>query len=112
MSTLLLIGTRCPYCSKFRSPKDILDQPGGVRICVECEQRHLEALAALGTGEFHASCSECGKSAKQLGPKDLRMAVHFENGKYRLMCMACDRKYTPKRKDLYGGTEFGRQLGM
>jgi hypothetical protein len=112
MGTLVILGVRCPYCTKHRSPRDILHQPGGVTICVDCEQRHLEALAALGTGEFHASCSECGKTAEQLGPVDLRMAVHFENGKYRLMCMACDRVYVPKRKELYGKTEYGRRLGL
>lgn len=113
MSTLVFITReRCPYCTKFRNPRDILHQPGDVRICLECEQRHLEALKALGSGEFHAACSECGKSAEELGPIDLRMAVHFEDGKYRLLCMACDARYTPKRKELYAGTEFGRTLGL
>lgn len=105
-----VLTARCPYCQKQRNPRDILEQPGGIRICVECEQKHLEALEALSTKKFDGSCSECGKTAEQLGRADLDMAVHYENGKYRLLCLACNLVYTPKRKELYQGTEFGAEL--
>jgi hypothetical protein len=76
---------------------------------VDCENKHLEALKALSTGAFDGSCSECGKTAEQLGQADLQMAVHYESGKYRIMCLSCNAKYVPKRKELYGGTVFGRE---
>lgn len=115
--SLLIIGERCPYCSKFRNPKDMLHQPGGVKICLDCEQRNIEALEALQTGNFLGQCSECGLNAAELkdrhrcGPLG-QMAVHFEGGKYRAMCLVCHRDYVPKRRDLYAGTEYGHSLKL
>lgn len=113
----ILIGERCPYCQKFRNPKDILHQPGGVRICLECEQRHLEALKSLQACNFLGQCSECGLDATELkaqhrcGPLG-QMAVHYEGGKYRAMCLVCNSSYVPKRRELYGRTEFGNALKL
>jgi len=81
--------------------------PGGANICLQCEQRHLEALTALSTGRFTGQCSECGRTAEQIHSPTGEMAIHFENGRYRAMCMQCDRAYVPKRADLYRDTEFG-----
>jgi hypothetical protein len=111
LSATVIIGSKCPYCQKWRSPRDILRHPGGVTICTSCEQRHIEALEALSTGEFHGDCAECGKNIAEL-PGNGQMAVHFENGRYNIMCLACDRTYTPKRAELYGETEFGRSLKL
>ncbi len=113
----VIIGEQCPYCTKFRSPLEIISQPGGVKICLPCEQRHLEALQAMQSGEFLGECSECGMSAEELklrgkcGPHG-EMAVHFENGRYRAMCVECDRTYVPKRRELYGATKFGQAIGL
>ena len=84
---------------------------GGAKICQQCEHRHLEALQALSTGVFTGECSECGFSADELRAQNRcgskgEMAVHFENGRYRAMCLVCDKAYVPKRLDLYGKTEF------
>jgi hypothetical protein len=109
MSTLLIIGEVCPYCTKFRSPRDIIPMAGGANICVYCEQRHIEALHAMSTGTFTGECSECGKKADELRG-DGKMAVHFEGGRYKAMCLPCDQTYVLKRRELYGGTDFGNQL--
>jgi hypothetical protein len=84
-------------------------------ICAECWQRHLAALEGLSTGRYLGECSECGKGIEEIRAVQregdgVRMAIHFENGVYRPMCMACDARYTPKRRELYGGTEFAKQL--
>lgn len=86
--------------------------PGGAKICLPCEQRHVEALDALASGNFTGECSECGKTPEQLHSATGRMAVHFEGGRYKTMCLPCDLIYTPKRRDLYGGTEFGHTLKL
>ena len=91
--------------------------PGGAKICLHCEQRHLEAIHALQSGNFLGECSECGlkydelKAQKKCGPKG-EMSVHFENGRYRAMCLDCDKTYVPKRRELYAGTEFGNNLKL
>jgi hypothetical protein len=113
----VIIAARCPYCSKPRSPLDFIHQPGGVKICHQCEQRHLEALVALSSGEFKGECSECGLTAVQLQERNRcgplgQMAVHFEHGKYRAMCLVCDKSYVPKRLDLYGDTDFAHETGL
>lgn len=113
----IIIGEQCPYCTKHRSPLDFIRQPGGVKICTECEQRHLEALQSLQTGQFSGECSECHMQAEELvaqrrcGPLG-QMAVHFEGGKYRMMCIPCNKTYVPKRAELYGETEFGKSIGL
>ena len=112
MSPHFIVGLRCPYCQKFRAPAEIIRWPGGLEICVECEQRHQEALRALSTGEFRGLCSECGQSWFELGAVNLQMAIHYENGRYRLMCLKCNEQYVPKRMELYRGTEYGRSLGL
>jgi hypothetical protein len=110
MSHGILIGEECPYCCKFRSPLDIIPMPGGAKICRQCEQRHQEALDALSSGVFTGECSECGKKAEELRSASGRMACHFENGYYRMLCEPCDRVYVPKRKEFFKGTEFGYKL--
>jgi len=112
MSPAFQIGEQCHYCQKWRWPADIIHQPGGVKICQQCEWRHIEALKALSTGVFTGECSECGKSAEQLRSPNGEMAFHYENGVYRVMCVTCDRAYVRKRKDLYGDTEFGHSIGL
>jgi hypothetical protein len=117
MSPALIIGDQCPYCRKFRSPRDILHQPGGVKICTECQQRHQEALHVVATGNFLGECSECHmkyeelKAQGRVGPQS-QVAVHFENGRYRAMCLVCDRAYVRKRRELYGNTEFGQAMKL
>lgn len=85
---------------------------GGAKICLDCEQRHIEALEAIGTGTFMGHCSECNRPWEELKSIHGKMAVHFENGKYKAMCLDCDRAYVPKRRDLYGDTEFGHSIGL
>jgi hypothetical protein len=117
MTGAIIMGEKCPYCCKFRSPLEFVHQPGGVKICLPCEQRHLEALEALSSGKFTGECSECGtkyeelRAAGKCGPQG-EMAVHFENGKYRVLCLSCNLHYVRLRRELYGETEFGRLIGL
>jgi hypothetical protein len=95
----------------------MIHQPGGVKICFHCELRHQEALLALSTGVFKGECSECGLNAEELvaqnrcGPQGA-MVAHYEAGRYRMLCLVCDRGYVPKRAELYRNTEFGQALGL
>lgn len=117
MSAGIVIAEVCPYCSKARSPRDLIYYVA-LRICVDCWQRHLQALTGLSTGKYTAGCSECGKSMEEIkaiqgaGDTGVAMVIHFENGIYRPMCVQCDRTYVPKRRDLYGNTEFWQNRGL
>lgn len=116
---LVILGEKCHYCQKFRGPAEVIDWPGGVRICVGCIQRHESALFSLSTGTPPKECSECGKEWEELRhlqpPGDIggvKMACHFENGLYRFLCVTCDHDYTRKRADLYRETQFGQEIKL
>lgn len=110
----IIIGEICPYCQKHRSPLDFIRMPANMKICTECEQRHQEALQAFSTGQFTGECSECGRSAEEIreqkrcGPQG-QMAIHNENGKYRVMCLPCDQLYVPLRRELFKDTPFAQE---
>lgn len=110
----IVITEKCPYCSKRRSPRDLIRMSVGA-ICVYCHETHLAALAALSSGKYTGECSECGKPVDEIGRiqgdvDGVSMAIHFENGIYRPMCKACDRGYVVKRSDLYAHTPFWKEL--
>jgi hypothetical protein len=125
MTPAVVVTETCHYCRKGRSPLDIIPLPGGGKLCRQCYERHkagvlaMSGLRANGDGTFSTvappppECSECHLSVEELtlrhGGGDLQMAVHYENGLYRIMCAACDASYVPKRRDLYGKTEYGFQ---
>ena len=115
----------CHYCRRGRNPGEIMHLPGGAKLCRQCYERHaagvlaLSGLRANGDGTFSTAappppeCSECHLTVEELTLRqkggDLQMAVHYEGGLYRIMCVQCDASYVPKRRDLYGATEFGFQ---
>lgn len=110
--SLVVITEICPSCQKARSPREMV-QHTGFRECLPCGHRHLEALHSLATGQPPKECSECGTSWEELWARgDRKMVCHMENGRYRFMCVACDHVYTPKRRELYGPTEYGRRLKL
>lgn len=88
-------------------------QHPGFTWCVPCQYAHEEALQSLGTGTPPKECSECGTAWSELRLLGHdRMACHMENGRYRMLCMRCDADYVPKRKELYGPTEYGFKNGL
>lgn len=117
MSGAVIITEVCAYCRKARSPLDFIHFVSFL-ICVDCYSRHLKALEALSTGKYTGECSECGKPVEEIrilqgdGDNGVRMVIHYEDGVYRPMCLACDRIYVPKRADLYGNTQFWREKGL
>lgn len=126
MTPSVLITEVCHYCRKGKSPNAMIPLPGGIKLCDGCYRRHQEGVLAMSglkansDGTFSSTappppeCSECGLSVQELraravhaGGFELVLAVHFENGIYRVMCPDCDKTYVPKRRDLYGDTQFG-----
>lgn len=108
----IIITETCPSCQKARSPLEMI-QHTGFRECRDCGRRHEEALRCLTTGIPPSECSECHTSWEDLvAMGDRKMVCHMENGRYRFMCIRCDAVYTPKRRELYGPTEYGQKLKL
>lgn len=85
----------------------------GFTQCLACDLRHIEALAALSTGTPPKECSECYTPWVELQARgEIKMILHMEDGRYRFVCIACDAKYEPKRRELYGPTEYGYKKGL
>ena len=117
----IVMAETCHYCRRARNPVDIINLPSGIKMCHGCYERHqvavraMSGLRAMGDGTFSTvappppECSECGLSYQELQSRGhgSTMAVHFENGLYRMMCMDCSEVYITKRRDLYGSTQFG-----
>jgi hypothetical protein len=122
-----IVTEACPYCTKGRSPRDIIHLSGGAKICRRCYEQHeaaLFAMAGLKAGSDGrlisgspppAECSECTVTPAQLKAHGLNgdtFAVIYENGIYRFFCQSCARDYIPKRAELFRGTEYAKQKGL
>jgi hypothetical protein len=112
-----VILAQCRRCSKFRDPREFAGGPV-VGICWTCYSDHGKALRML-SGAIPAGCQECYKTIPELdelsrraGRADTRLVMHVKDGIYQLLCLWCDEKYTPKRRDLYAKTPFGAKKGL
>ncbi len=111
MTAPAFLLTRCHYCSKFRSPKEILNiGTGGAVMCWRCHQWHGEALKML-AGHPPPGCQVCSVTFEQLEERarggDCKMYLHQKDGIYQILCKPCSDAYILKRADLYRPTKFG-----
>lgn len=116
MSIRLVIGERCPYCSKFRPHSEIKPiGTGGAKICFRCVEWHDKAIRML-AGAPPPGCQECGLKFSDLKEYDhlgnLRMWLHAKDGIYQILCTPCSDSYERKRADLFRETEYGRLKGI
>jgi hypothetical protein len=111
LSPPAVMCVRCHYCSKFRSPREVLYiGTGGACMCWDCYDWHNRALDAL-AGTPPPGCQECGVTYEQLreraGGGDCGMYVHPRDGMYQVLCKKCSDAYVPQRVDLYRPTQYG-----
>ena len=113
MSHGVLVGEKCPQCSQFRNPKEILrfGDHGCVRLCLKCYEHHLEVLNVLAKGEPPKACQECSTPYEQLMAVrgNSRMYMHSKDGVYQVLCKWCSDAYEQKRADLYRSTPYGAE---
>jgi len=109
MTAAVFVTITCHYCRRQRAPLDIIPLPGGIKMCLGCYHQHREACNVL-SGKPPTECSECHTAFDDI-PRDaggnVRLVVHYEGGLYKCMCLPCSDVYIPKRRDLYGPTEYG-----
>lgn len=105
-----IIGVRCHYCSKFYPRSHVVNFGKSMVRCWKCHGAHLAALEVI-AGNPPKGCGVCGVTfealAERTAGEEVGMFMHYKDGLYQLLCSACDRVYVPKRKDLYGPTQFG-----
>lgn len=112
---MVIIGEKCQACSRFVNPNELIRFGESMTRCHKCHEKHVAALNVL-AGNPPKGCGECGITFEQLanlnGGADVPMYVHGKDGVYQLLCGACDAVYVQKRRDLYGGTRFGKSRGL
>lgn len=115
--SVVLFAEKCPGCSQFRNPREILrfGQGGCVRMCFKCFEKHQEALNVLASGQPPKACQECNTPFVEL-PVDARgnsrMYMHQKDGVYQVLCKWCSDAYERKRADLYRSTPYGAAKGI
>jgi hypothetical protein len=113
MTAPVIIAERCHYCSKQRSPADIMRIVGTINMCRYCYAHHQECMKALSTAAPPKTCHECTRDFKELpetvgNSGDVEMTLVAKDGVYQLLCATCAREYTLKRSDLYNVGQFGK----
>lgn len=115
-AAVIILGVKCNYCGKHRSPRQVHDWGGGVKICESCYEWHHHALAVLG-GAFPKGCQGCGVTYEELEKRGdggyVDMTIHGPvDGIYQVFCLECSEKLRPKQRERYHGTEFGHRQGL
>jgi len=112
-----LVRVKCRACSHFRDPREFSGGPI-VGVCWRCYEGHIEGLAFL-SGHIPKGCQECGRTYRELnelaqraGLPDTRLVLERKDGIFQVLCLECDAKYFPKRRDLYGKTPDGIARGI
>ena len=109
----LVITEKCHYCSKARSPKDIIHLTGGARMCERCYQWHGHALDVL-AGSPPRGCQECHLPFAELEKRsrdgNVVFEIHQKDGIYSVLCKRCAGAYARKRPDLYRETPYGQVM--
>jgi hypothetical protein len=114
MSHGVLLGEKCPQCSQFRNPAEILrfGLDGCVRLCLKCYEHHLEVLKIMASGQPPKACQECNTEFSNLAADaagNSRMYIHSKDGVYQVLCSRCSDAYELKRADLYRSTPYGAE---
>lgn len=107
-----IIGTRCHYCQKYYSPREILRFGESIDMCLRCHEKHVAAMEALATGQPPKECAACNKSWLDLRDESLTenvpMYFHMDpTGAGFMLCKDCDARWILGHKEMYRPTWFG-----
>lgn len=105
---VIVFGKRCKLCSRWIDPRELIGDVRSGYLCWACLERHNRALRELSANPPRG-CQECGVTfarLKETTPEP-RMKLHYKDQTLEVLCLPCSEKYEPKRRDLYGDTEYG-----
>lgn len=111
---MIVIAHRCNFCSRQLNPADVWSYSSGQSICQQCidKQRKMRDMLA---GKIEYSCVECGAKPEVKVTQSLstvRLYAVPKDGVYQFLCNPCKDAYCIKRRDIYGGTQFGKRLNI
>ncbi|MFH1110998.1 MAG: hypothetical protein V1790_17635 [Planctomycetota bacterium] len=110
---VIIFGKRCKLCSHYIDPRELIGDVRSGYLCWACHERHNKALKVLCLNPPRG-CQECGVTfahLKQVNP-EVRMKLHYKDAILQVLCLPCSAKYEPKRRDLYGSTQYGHIRGL
>lgn len=103
---------KCNWCTRYRARNRVHRLQSGQIICENCLDWHFHALEFLG-GHEPRGCYECLLTWRELEERtpgtQVRLYVVPKDGMLQLLCRACVAPYLPRRRELFEGTEFGRE---
>jgi len=105
MASPIIISVQCFYCSKWFPESQLRTIGESVKMCEACQHKHMKNMLEFEPPPYCQSCLTTTQALAARG--DDRLAVHYKDGIYQVLCMACDAVYVQQRKDLYARTEFG-----
>ena len=112
-----LVNVRCNHCSRELPAHRVHRLKSNQVVCDYCLVKHFHALEVLGGAVPHG-CQECHRTWEEIrsrNPLELvegRVYVVPKDGILQMLCESCITPYTAKRADLYGGTQYGKELNL
>lgn len=107
-----ILYERCPECSRFRPPGDMMGFGANVRRCRHCQEKHVNNLVIYSNQPPPKECPDCHRNFDDLADAAGNVVTAFvpKDGVYQPLCLPCADRYLPKRADLFKGTAFGRKV--
>lgn len=107
----IIIAAKCPSCSRFVLPSEIMTFGPHVRMCRGCYEKNRKDIVIVSQQSPPKECAECHASFESLPDVGgvVSMVLVPKDGTLQIVCQPCADRYLPKRADLFKGTAFGRK---
>lgn len=103
-----ILKIRCQGCSLQYPAGDLTFLPGGAVRCDKCMEKGLAEMGKF-TAEHAMNCYDCGR---KFTPGDIHVSVVWKDGVWQALCERCNAVYVPKRRDLFKGTQFAKEMNL
>jgi hypothetical protein len=104
----LVLKIRCHTCSLSYPAGDLTFLPGGIVRCDKCLEKTMDEMQKF-MASHSMACYECHAN---FGPGDIRVSIVWKDGIWQALCERCSQAYVPKRRDLFKGTPFAKEMNL